>query len=132
MKNLTTTTAIELVNQSTGSLFTKQDVIDILNRIEDKPTQQEIDFSKFKELLFEEFGNTCWDEDIVDKDSADFSLSWKEIQLDSVEIDEHALRSKFKGLVDDAISNYKEYLTEQEEEEDENTLEIPTEIQSFS
>ena len=111
MKNLTTTTAIELVNQSTGSLFTKQDVIDILNRIEDKPTQQEIDFSKFKELLFEEFGNTCWDEDIVDKDSADFSLSWKEIQLDSIEIDEHELKNKFKGLIDDAISNYKEYLT---------------------
>ena len=129
MKNLTTTTAIELVNQSTGSLFTKQDVIDILNRIEDKPTEHEIDFSKFKELLFEEFGNTCWDEDIVDKDSADFRLSWKEIELDSIEIDEHALKNKFKGLIDDAISNYKEYLTEQEEQ-DENTLEIPTENQN--
>lgn len=73
--------AIEQVSNNISSIFTKQDVLDLLNKIEDGGYTISYILDKV-ESAFDYMSSS----DIVDTDSACFSLDGDRIVLDGIEV----------------------------------------------
>lgn len=104
---MNTVTAMNLVSNSASSIFTKQDVLDILIRIESTPVEQQgkvitqNDMEDFIDYL--EGRMVCTNaEDIVDFDSAEFSLDDNHIVL-------YDIKTNTDNIIDDLSSAVREY-----------------------
>ena len=95
--------AISKVNESVASLFTKDDVINLIEAIETVGT--DIDIEKLIEHV-QDAVNNLNDFDIVDTDSAEFSLDGSTIQLDSISID----NGNIENEIDTAIREFIDQL----------------------
>lgn len=92
----------QLVNASFPSVFSKEDVIALLDKItvnEHNYTESIADavWSSIERVLDENERSS----DIVDLSSAEFSLSYNEVQLDHVDVDLSGLRSELEKAIRD-------------------------------
>ena len=111
------------IQGSDASLFTKQDVATLLsqfaaNLIERTSELQQgstgdikLFAERIKEHLMEDAANWEWDNDCVALESAEFSLSGNEINLDSCEVDERVMRREVKSHIECSIDEYLESIT---------------------
>ena len=81
--------AIEMVNNNLSSIFTKQDVIDLLNKIEGDTSVESI--IEKVEGVFDMLGS-----DFVDLDSAEYELNGNTIELISVDADINKILYRIK------------------------------------
>jgi hypothetical protein len=102
---------IELVKNSPASLFTKEDVIKLLNDVsdvpasdedKDKPTITEDQMNELIDAVNFELGMGLDSDDIVDYGSAKFELNGDTISLSSIDVD----TSNVENLVEDTIRNW--------------------------
>jgi len=108
------TNAIELVKNSPASIFTKEDVIKLLNDVSDVPAGDEADEDKDKPTITEDQMNELIDAvrfdlsmsldsaDVVDLDSAKFELNGDVISVSDIDVD----TSNVESVVEDAIRNW--------------------------
>ena len=77
---------VELVKNSPSSIFTKDDVVNLLSAIrsENGLTRDTVD--RLLELIEDNLRNVDTD-DMIDKSTAEFSLDGNQLELDSVEVD---------------------------------------------
>jgi len=89
--------ALELVKDSISSIFTKDDVLELINRIDTEDTGVETyDLKDFlSEYLCDNLDSSC-----VDTDSAEFELDGDRITLSNVELDSFSIESVVKDAVD--------------------------------
>lgn len=104
-------TAIDLVSNSVSSIFTKEDVLKILHQIRLAPVEPQgkvvtqNDMEDFIDYL--EGRMSCTNaEDIVDFDSAEFSLE------DGNQIVLYDIRTNIDSIVDDLSSAVREYFND--------------------
>lgn len=103
-------TAIDLVSNSVSSIFTKEDVLKILHQIRLAPVEPQgkvvtqNDMEDFIDYL--EGRMSCTNaEDIVDFDSAEFSLDDNQIVL-------YDIKTNIDSIVDDLSSAVREYFND--------------------
>lgn len=99
---------IELVKNSPASLFTKEDVIKLLNDVSDVPAGDE-DKSTITDEQIEELIDAVrtdlsmgLDNNLIDYDSAQFELNGNKIELTDVDIDTDPI----EDIAEDAIRNW--------------------------
>lgn len=103
--------ALEQVNGMSPSLvlFTKEQVVEIINSLEQPsaPSENTISREELHEMLIE-YGKkimriirrqVCFD-DVVDEDTAEFSLCGNEIQLNSVSVDSDKICNEIDNTLD--------------------------------
>ena len=99
---------IDGVKNSISSVFTKSDVLDILNRIDVKVTEVAITESEMEELI-DHVRNTLGyisSDDIVDKDTAQFGIQDGSIlELTDIEVDTNYIEDE----VEESIRNWFDY-----------------------
>jgi hypothetical protein len=108
---------IELVKNSPASIFTKEDVIKLLNDVSDVPAgdeDNEADEDKDKATITEDQMNELIDAvrfdlsmsldsaDVVDLDSAKFELNGDVLSVTDIDVD----TSNVENVVEDAIRNW--------------------------
>lgn len=91
--NLTIAEAIQKVEDGFGSVYTKEDVINILNSIkaneggESTPIHLFIDgLEKIKEKIMDRIMENM-DLSVVDLDSASFSINYNQVEIDDISLD---------------------------------------------
>jgi hypothetical protein len=97
-----------LVNGNFSSVFTKQDVLDLIQSIEVKkenPITREM-LVDFVSEYIETQVNQLEAQDIVDFSSAQFDLNGCELSLEDVDIDSDDLRRNMLGEIDDAVNHF--------------------------
>lgn len=90
---------IELLNSQMPSFYSREQVIDMITKIEDA----RIDLKKLRDSVVEliESNILSLDSGIVDYRSAEFSLSGNEILLDDVDLDTTVIRETILDGVED-------------------------------
>jgi len=99
MEKRTKEQAIESVKGSISSIFSKEDVIAIINSIK---SDKELDKEDLVSAILSELTNGR--HDIVDNDSAEFELTGNEISLERVDLDENRLEEAIISGVNDYIN----------------------------
>jgi len=115
--------AVASVQNAFPSIYTKDDVVKLLESIEIDSsggggfTKEQVLI--LAERLIEEVKENVnnLDSDCVDKSSAEFSLNYNEIELDSVDIDQSEIRDAVVNGLKDVIETFFEEYEEKEEEE---------------
>ena len=103
---MNTATAMNLVSNSASSIFTKQDVLDILIRIESTPVEQQgkvitqNDVEEFIDYMSDQMRN-LGSGDIVDFDSAEYSLCDSSIILEDVSINIDTVVDELRTAVEE-------------------------------
>jgi hypothetical protein len=110
MEKIKLNEAKEMVKTSISSLFTKQDVIELLEKLDTGST----DMDTVKEILHKvkvDFGHElqCVIEQIVDKDNIKLELCGNEILIEDVEVDVEVI----EGVLEELIDNLESVLEEQ-------------------
>jgi len=115
MKPVTRTTeeVIYIVNNNYSSVFSKQDVLDLIQSIEVK---KENPITKGMLVSFvTEYITTQVEQldagDILDFSSAEFDLNGNEISLKGVDVDHNDLRRNLLGEIDDAVDCFNDQLS---------------------
>jgi hypothetical protein len=117
------------VQNAPGSMYTREDVISLLNKIQVPTASAKIDQQVIKDLFdairdeVKDNASNLDSSDVVDSSTAEFSLNYNEVQLDSVDIDtDNIADAVVRGLYD-TIEEFFMNLNEEEDEneEDENT-----------
>ena len=123
------------VQNAPGSMYTREDVISLLNKIEvtesvtkiNPLTQFQIESlcDKITDAIRENAENL--DSDCVDKDSAEFSMNYNNcVELDSVGFDSDSVADAVVDGIGDVIEEwFKKAFPETEEEGEESEDEIP-------
>jgi hypothetical protein len=88
--------AIKKVWDSIGSIFTKEDVVALIEQIETEGT--DIDVSELIEHVQESISNID-SSDIVDTSSAEFYLEGNQIQLETIDIDTNYIESEIADSI---------------------------------
>ena len=99
---------VTLVNESVSSIFTKDDVLALLNRITPS-SGSVIDQDKLMKLLSEEVDSAINDlssDDVVDFGTAEFSLNYNEVQLDDISLNPDTIGEKIQDALDRALNEY--------------------------
>jgi len=115
---------VAAVQNAPGSIYTREDVISLLGRIETKGgslTQDQI--ATLCELICEKVKDNADDletEDVCDIDSAEFELNGNEISLCSVDVYTRGIRDAVVEGIGEVVEEFFEELEERQE-----TLEIP-------
>jgi hypothetical protein len=97
-----------LVNGNFSSVFTKQDVLDLIQSIEVKKEnlitkESLVDFvTEYVEAQVEQLDAG----DILDLSSAQFDLNGNELTLENVDIDTRDLTRNILGEIDDAVDTF--------------------------
>jgi hypothetical protein len=119
------------VQNAPGSIYTREDVISLLNKIEVTNvgiglTEEQIhDLVKVVVAKVKDNADEL-DSDAIDKSTASFSLNYNEIELDSVDFDTSEVRDKVVEGIRDEIEEFffvilfNEQLRKDEEEAKEN------------
>jgi uncharacterized protein (UPF0254 family) len=125
--------AIALVENQLGSVFTKEDVINLMNRIElPKPViateltpELKIQVLNEYESIIKRHVNRNCDEDIVDMESAEFSIGYRnQIELDSICIDNDKIEYIIQGAFEEVITGLEDEIYERDKQKEE--IEAPT------
>jgi len=95
---------IDGVKNSISSVFTKSDVLDILNRIDVKVTEVAITESEMEELINHVRNSLGYinSDDIIDSDSVELELNGNVIEVKSIDVD----TSFIEDEVEDAIRHW--------------------------
>lgn len=115
--------AVAAVEIAPGSMYTREDVISLLWKIETKGgslTQDQI--AHLCELICEQVKSNAENldtEDVCDTDSAEFELNGNEISLCSVDVYVRGIRDAVVEGIGEVVEGFFEELEEQE------TLEVP-------
>jgi hypothetical protein len=113
------------VQESLGSLFTKDDVVNTINLISEEPKvvkEQKEDFIAILKLIKDKIKNTIDkfdfdDSDNIELDNVEFEVRYgNQIEFDSFSVDARTLKS---NLLDDIINAFEEL-----EQEHETRMEI--------
>ena len=99
MEKRTKEQAIESVKGSISSIFSKEDVIAIINSIQQ---ENELDKEDLIEAILDELTNGR--HDVIDLDSAEFEINRREISLERVDLDENRLEEAITSGVNDYIN----------------------------
>jgi hypothetical protein len=99
MEKRTKEQAIESVKGSISSIFSKEDVIAIINSIQQ---ENELDQDDLVSAILDELTNRR--HDVIDLDSAEFELNGNEISLERVDLDENRLEEAITTGVNDYIN----------------------------
>lgn len=121
--------AVASVQNAPGSMYTREDVISLLNRIETTTaTGIQMDRQTTKDLCdaildaIKDNARNLDTSDVCDLSSAEFSLNYNELSLDSVDIDTDSIAENVVSGIYDVIEEFFETL-EKEEEEEEDAVE---------
>jgi hypothetical protein len=125
--------AIALVENQLGSVFTKEDVINLINRIElPKPViateltpELKIQVLNEYEYTLKRYVSRNADEDIVDLESADFNIGYNNrIEIECISIDTDRLEDVIEGAVQEIITGLEDEIYERDKQKEE--IEEPT------
>ena len=100
MEKRTKEQAIESVKGSISSIFSKEDVIAIINSIKQ---ENELDKDDLVNHILSQFTNGR--HDVIDLDSAEFDLRGREISLDSVDLIERITEEVINHGIDSYINS---------------------------
>ena len=89
---------VELVKNSPSSIFTKEDVVNLLSAIGSENGLNRDMVDRLLELIEDNLRNVDG-EDMVDKSTAEFSLDGNQIELDSVEVDSSYVYDEVESAV---------------------------------
>ena len=89
---------VELVKNSPSSIFTKDDVVNLLSAIGSENGLNRDMVDRLLELIEDNLRNVDG-EDMVDKSTAEFSLDGNQIELDSVEVDSSYVYDEVESAV---------------------------------
>ena len=115
--------AVAAVEIAPGSMYTREDVISLLGKIETKGgglSQDQI--AHLCELICErvrENADNLDVDDVCDKDSAEFELYGNEVQLSSIDVYTRGIRDAVVEGIGEVVEEFFEQFEEQE------TLEVP-------
>lgn len=115
--------AVAAVEIAPGSMYTREDVISLLGKIETKGgglSQDQI--ASLCELICErvkENADNLDVDDVCDKDSAEFELYGNEVQLSSIDVYTRGIRDAVVEGIGEVVEEFFEQFEEQE------TLEVP-------
>jgi hypothetical protein len=115
---------VAAVQNAPGSMYTREDVISLLGKIETKGgslTQDQI--ATLCELICEKVKDNAENletEDVCDVDSAEFELNGNEISLCSVDVYVRGIRDAVVEGIGEVVEEFFEELEEEQE-----TLEVP-------
>lgn len=102
---------IKKVNESAGSLFTKQDVINLVNGLE----VSGIDFESFKDRVLAILDDTDTDTIEVDQSNCDFEIrNGNEIRIENVSFDAEDYISGIKHDIEQLFDSMQEEVEEEE------------------
>jgi len=114
MEKLNLAQAISLLesDQNFGSIYTKQDVLMLLNRIETAPQENnDIDIDSIVEDIENEICSiidNLESDDCIEYDTASFRLDGNEIELYSVDLNTYNIRDAFSRLSRDIKHQFTE------------------------
>ena len=117
--------AVASVQNAFPSIYTKDDVIKLLESIVIEPSEQVasgLTKSQIEELCkrvvaqVKENADNLDSSDVVDTSTAEFSLSYNEIQLDSVDIDTRNIVDEVVNGIGDVIEEYFDELENESED----------------
>jgi hypothetical protein len=110
MNKIKLTEAKELLNNNISSIYTKQDVLDLLDRIDMESNTEHIKelFNNIKMEFSHDLIRVI--DRIVDKDDIRLELSGNEILIDDVEIDTDVI----VGVLEDVLDNLESVLEERD------------------
>lgn len=120
---------VAAVKNAPGSMYTREDVISLLSKLDVATTSESVGLSAAQmkgliKAIAEKIEENCEDlsSDYVDHSSASFSLNYNEIELDSVDLDTNSIaRDVVDGLEDRITEFFEDFVEEAEEvEEEEN------------
>jgi hypothetical protein len=98
--------AIAKVQESVGSLFTKEDVINLINQIQDE--QAKVDFDELKERIEAIINDADDDEIEVDTNRCSFEIqNGNEIMVDDVRYDTDNFKSNIIHDIEQLIEGVK-------------------------
>jgi hypothetical protein len=128
MEKLTIEQAIATISASmeqstslTGSLYTAQDVLNILQRLEAPTFNRAYIPEEWHEHFIDLLMDGIDESDIIEYDSAEFSLRYgNTLELDSVDLDKHRLARELKASIEDACQDINREIEFQETREREN------------
>ena len=100
MEKRTKEQAIESIKGSISSIFSKEDVIAIINSIEEP---KNLPFNS--DDLAHDIAHRLRTDHVIDFDSAEFDLVGKEISLESVEFDDTELSGQLHRIITEHIEN---------------------------
>jgi hypothetical protein len=116
--------AVASVQNAPSSIFTREDVINLLNGISAPKGGIQIDRQIIKDLC-EEILDTVKDNarsldssEVCDLSTAEFSLNYNELSLDSVDIDTDQIAENVVNGIYDTIEEFFETLEEENKPED--------------
>lgn len=112
--------AVASVQNAPGSMYTREDVISLLNRIEVKgggPTAEQLEAltEKLIEAVKNDADNLCSD-DVLDTYSAEFELNGNEISLSSVDIDTDKIADEVVGSIRETVQEFFEELAGEDDD----------------
>lgn len=110
MNKIKLTEAKELLNNNISSIYTKQDVLDLLDRLDMESNTERIKelFNNIKMEFSHDLIRVI--DRIVDKDDIRLELSGNEILIDDVEIDTDVI----VGVLEDVLDNLESVLEERD------------------
>jgi hypothetical protein len=101
--------AVVKVNECMSSVFTKNDVLNLLQSIEVKTIFDKESIISFVKQYVEDQVSELDAQDILDFSSAEFCLNGNEIELDNIEIATRDLTKNIIGDIDEAVNSLLEY-----------------------
>ena len=121
MEKLNLAQAISLLEseQNFGSIYSKQDVINLLNRIEENVPHGTFDIEEIIEDIENEIDSiidNMDNEEMIEMDSAEFRLDGNQIELCSVGLNTYNLRDSFSRIGRDIKHKFEERQTEENED----------------
>jgi len=108
MKKVTIEQAIGNVKECMSSVFTKEDVVNLLQNLEVKSEFEKGSLVRFISEYVETQIDQLDCQDIINHRSVEFSLQGNEICLENVEIDCDDLRMNILGEIDSAVDTFLE------------------------
>ena len=108
MKKIKLTEAKELLNNNISSIYTKQDVLGLLDRLDMESDTEHITeiFKKIKMEFSSDLTHVL--ERIVDKDNITLELNGNEIYVDDVEINTDVIESVLEEVLDSLEQDFEE------------------------
>jgi flagellar biosynthesis component FlhA len=109
MNKIKLTEAKELLNNNISSIYTKQDVLDLLDKLDMESDTEHITeiFKKIKAEFSSDLTHVL--ERIVDKDDVRLELNGNEIYIEDIEINTDVIES----VLEDVLDNLESVLEEQ-------------------
>jgi len=106
MEKMTITETIgQITNNNLGSIYSKDDVLRLLENIKQEEGKADMDdiFDKLK-LRIERTVNNLNSSDVCDYDSVEFSLNGREIEMDNIDVNHSEIWDQIGSEIDDFVN----------------------------